>query len=81
MIRKDKKKHENDIKNDQNSPCQSFLKEKTARQIFHEKSNDIGPSQGFYEARPVKNKIRLIGSTFYPSFHVRPNRLLYRGLI
>jgi hypothetical protein len=24
----------------------------------------------FYEARPVKGKIRLIASTFYPSFHV-----------
>ena len=35
----------------------------------------------FYEARPVKNKIRLIASTFYPSFHVPLYQLLYRGLI
>jgi hypothetical protein len=35
----------------------------------------------FYEARPVKRKIRLIASSFYPSFHVLPNRLLFHGLI
>jgi hypothetical protein len=29
----------------------------------------------FYEARPVNIKIRLIASSFYPSFHLWPNRL------
>ena len=35
----------------------------------------------FYEARPVNIKIRLIASSFYPSFHVWPIRLSFRGLI
>jgi hypothetical protein len=35
----------------------------------------------FYEAKPVNIKIRLIASSFYPSFHVWPINLLSRGLI
>jgi hypothetical protein len=30
--------------------------------------NDTPQSGGFYEARPVKSKIRLITSTFFPMF-------------
>ena len=35
----------------------------------------------FYEARPVNHKIRLIASSFYPSFHIWPNRLLYYSVV
>jgi hypothetical protein len=46
------------------SSCQArWVKERTLRH------------GGFYEARPVKNKICLIGSIFYPGFHV-PSKMI-----